>query len=65
MATTVFKALLHYHRCLALLKAMNGEVDFKFGLKKNIEIHDHFTRRRHDLRLPKVPTNYVKQMFKY
>ena len=54
-----------YHRCLAVFKAMNGGVDFNFGLKKNIEIHENFTRRRHDLHLPKVSTNWGKQKFKF
>ena len=45
--------------------AMNGGVDFNFGLKKNIEIHEHITRRSHDLHLPKVSTNWRKQMFKF
>ena len=50
---------------LCVFKAMNGVVDCKFGLEKNINIHEHFTRRRNDLHLPKVSTNLGKQTFKY
>ena len=56
---------LHLRRCLAVFKAVNGDVDFNFGLRRNIEFHEHFTRRRHNFRLPKDTTNWRKQMFKY
>ena len=54
-----------YHRCLMVFKYKNGNVDFNFGVKKNNELHGYSTRRRNDYHLPKVSTNWGKQMFKY
>ena len=28
-----------YHHCLVVFKAVNGDVDFNFGLRRNIEFH--------------------------
>ena len=33
--------------------------------KENIKFHEYFTRRRLDFRLPKVSTDWGKQMFQY
>ena len=30
-----------YHRCLAVFKAVNGDLDFNFGLRRNIEFHEY------------------------
>ena len=36
-----------------------------WGVKKNNELHGYSTRRRNDYHLPKVSTNWGKQMLKY
>ena len=46
----------HNHRCAFIYKCMNGFVD----LAKNENIHDHDTRRRSNLHLPKARTNKGK-----
>ena len=52
-----------YHRCVAIFKCLNNLVDFDFNLKKNKDIHDHYTRRRENLHLPFARTNWGKQRF--
>ena len=50
----------HNHRCTFIYKGINGFVDFNFDLVKNENIHDHDTRRRSNLQLPKARTNKRK-----
>ena len=50
----------HNHRCTSIYKCMNGSIDFNFDLVKNENIHDHDTRRRSNLHLPKARTNKGK-----
>ena len=50
----------HNHRCTFIYKCMNGFIDFNFDLVKNENIHDHDTRRRSNLHLPKARTNKGK-----
>ena len=40
---------------------MNGLIDFDFDLTKNEDIHEHYTRHRRDLHLPRTKTNKGKQ----
>ncbi len=56
--TKIFK---RYHRCIFIYKCVNGLINFDFDLIKNINIHNHNTRRSNDLHLPKVNTNKGKQ----
>ena len=42
-------------------KCMNGLIDFDFDLTKNEDIHEHYTRHRRDLHLPRTKTNKGKQ----
>ena len=40
---------------------MNGLIGFDFKLAKNEDIHEHYTRHRRDLRLPRAKTSKGKQ----
>ena len=40
---------------------MNSLIDFDFDLTKNEDIHEHYTRHRRDLHLPRTKTNKGKQ----
>ena len=40
---------------------MNGLIDFDFKLAENEDIHEHYTRHRRDLHLPRAKTNKGKQ----
>ena len=51
----------HNHRCMFTFKCMNGLIDFDFDLTKNEDIHEHYTRHRRDLHLPRTKTNKEKQ----
>ena len=51
----------HNHRCMFTFKCMNGLIDFDFDLTKNEDIHEHYTRHRRDLHLPRTKTNKGKQ----
>ena len=51
----------HNHRYMFTFKCMNGLIDFDFDLTKNEDIHEHYTRHRRDLHLPRTKTNKGKQ----
>ena len=58
---TTLNTRRHNHRCIFIYKCVNGLINFDFDLIKNINIHNHNTRRSNDLHLPKVNTNKGKQ----
>ena len=53
----------HFHRCVMMQKYLSGEIEFKFGIRHNSSLHSYQTRRRNDLHLLRVRTNWGKQTF--
>ena len=65
LRTLIFKPLderRFYHRCLLVHKIKNKQVDYKFDLITNSDVH-HSTRRKNDFHLKKVKTNWCRQTF--
>ena len=55
----------HYHRCLYIFKCVNGLAFSDLDLVRVSEIHEHNTRSKNNLRLPKVKSNWGKQRLAY
>ena len=43
-----------YHRCLLVHKIKNKQIDYKFDLTTNSDVHQYNTRRKNDFHLKKV-----------
>ena len=54
-----------YHRCLLVHKIKNKQIDYKFDLTTNSDVHQYNTRRKNDFHLKKVKTNWGRQTFSY
>ena len=55
-----------YHRVVMAFKYLNGYIDYhKFNVHYNKDVHNHHTRRRHDIRLPFAKRNWGKQTLLY
>ena len=54
-----------YHRCLLVHKIKNKQIDYKFDLTTNSDVHQYNTRRKNDFHLKKVRTNWGRQTFSY
>ena len=46
-------------------KYLSGEINFKVDIRRNSSFHSYLTRRSNDLHLPRVRTNWGKQIFIY
>jgi hypothetical protein len=55
----------HYRRCLYIFKCVNGMIFFYLDLTRVSEIHEHITRSKNSLRLPRVKRNRGKQRLAY
>ena len=55
----------HYHRCLYIFKCVNGMTFSDLDLTRISEIHEHNTRSKNSLRLPRVKRNWGKQRLAY
>ena len=53
----------HFHRCVMMQKYLCREIGFKFDIRRNSSLHSYQTRRRSDLHLPRVRTNWGKHTF--
>ena len=53
----------YFHRCVMMQKCLTGEIDFKFDIRRNSNVHSYQTRRIHDLQLPRVRTDWGKHTF--
>ena len=68
LRTSKFKPLderRFYHRCLLVHKIKNKQIDYKFDLTTNSDVHQYNTRRKNDFHLKKVKTNWGRQTFSY
>ena len=52
-----------YHRCLLVHKIKNKQIDYKFDLTNNSDVHQYNTRRKNDFHLKKAKTNWGRQTF--
>ena len=59
----IFSKRRYFHRCVMIQKFLMGEIDFKFEMRSNSNVHSYQTRRINDLHLPRVRTNWSKQTF--
>ena len=55
----------HYRRCLYIFKCVNGMTFSDLDLTRVSEIHEHNTRSKNSLRLPRVKRNWGKQRLAY
>ena len=53
------------HRCLLVHKIKNKQIDYKFDLTTNNDVHQYNTRRKNDFHLKKVKTNWGRQTSSY
>ena len=49
------------HRCVFVLKYVNGLIDFNFDTKRKYDIHYYNTRGKTNFYLPRIRRNYGKQ----
>ena len=54
-----------YHRCLYVFKCLNNIVDYDVNFLYNRDIHNHNTRAKNKLRLPRVKRNWGKYKVDY
>ena len=54
-----------YHRCLYVFKCLNNLVDYDVNFLYNRDIHNHNTRVKNKLRLPRVKRNWGKYKVDY
>ena len=52
----------HFHRCVMMQKYLLGEIDFEFDVRRNSNFHSYLTHSSNDLHLPRVHTNWGKQL---
>ena len=55
----------HYHRCLYIFKCVNGMTVSDLDLTRISGIHEHNTRSKNNLGLPRVKRNGGKQRLAY